>query len=298
MRSAFPPYRSAMKIRIRQILAALVMVISNAVIAQDRIDIRFHATVGDRPLACGERYSGVGASKSNIAIADFRLFLSKLELIRADGSAAPFVLEQDGVWQYQDLALLDFEDGSGSCNIGTQGTRNFVRGTAPIGNYQGLRFTLGVPPALNHSDPTTAPSPLNLTAMFWSWQAGYKFLKLDLAPVRDASATPAPTQAFSLHVGSTGCMGGARGADMPRCAQPNRVTIDLKEFDARRDVVTVDVGALLGETMLNANTPTTPAGCMSFPKDADCNAVMPRLGLAYDGHPARQQVLFSIRRAP
>ena len=133
--------------------------------------------------------------------------------------------------------------------------------------------------------------------MFWSWQAGYKFLKLDLAPVRDAKST-APTQAFSFHVGSTGCMGGSRAGDPPRCAQANRVTIELEKFDPRHDVVNVDVGALLAETRIDMNTRNTPAGCMSFPKDADCNEVMPRLGLAYDGLPAKKQVLFSVRRAP
>ncbi len=60
----------------------------------------------------------------------------------------------------------------------------------------------------------------------------------------------------------------------------------------------VNVGALLAETRIDTNTPNTSAGCMSFPKDADCNEVMPRLGLAYDGLPARKQVLFSARRVP
>ncbi len=284
--------------RIRHAIAAFAVLMALPVIAQERIDIRFHATIGDRPLACGERYTGVGTSKSTIAIADFRLFISKVELVRADGTAVPLLLEQDGVWQHQDLALLDFEDGSGSCNMGTQGTRNVVRGTAPAGSYHGLQFALGVPPSLNHSDPTIAPSPLNLTAMFWSWQAGYKFLKLDLAPVRDAKAAGTPTQAFSFHLGSTGCMGGARGAEVPQCANPNRVTVALDKFDPQRDTVAVDVGTLLAQTRLDANTPKTPAGCMAFPKDADCNEVMPRLGLAYDEHPAQKQVLFSVRRMP
>ena len=85
---------------------------------------------------------------------------------------------------------------------------------------------------------------------------------------------------------------------MPQCANPNRVTIALEKFDPQLDTVTVDVGALLAQTRLDANTPKTPAGCMAFPKDADCNEVMPRLGLAYDGHPAQKQVLFSVRRMP
>ncbi|PJN92728.1 metallo-mystery pair system four-Cys motif protein, partial [Amaricoccus sp. HAR-UPW-R2A-40] len=46
----------------------------------------------------------------------------------------------------------------------------------------GLAFEIGVPFDLNHGDPTLAPAPLDLTAMFWTWRGGYKFLKFEVAP--------------------------------------------------------------------------------------------------------------------
>ena len=55
-----------------------------------------------------------------------------------------------------------------------------MSGSAPRASYSGVRFTMGVPFELNHGDPTVAPSPLNITAMFWNWQGGYKFLKADM----------------------------------------------------------------------------------------------------------------------
>jgi uncharacterized repeat protein (TIGR04052 family) len=287
------------------IVGLLALAATPGALAQQSYEIRFRAQVGEQVLACGERYANLGASRSSATLADFRFFVSAVQLVRADGTGVLLALEQDGVWQYKDLALLDFEDGSGSCKTGTTGVRSLVRGTAPKGDYRGLRFTLGVPPELNHADPTIAPSPLNLTAMFWSWQAGYKFLKLDLAPTGGALPSPSmrateETRAvgFSFHVGSTGCMGGSRAGEPPKCAQSNRVAVELRDFDPAASVVVVDIAALLAETELDKNAPKTSPGCMSFPNDADCNGVMPRLGLPYDGRPARAQVLFSTRAKP
>jgi len=66
------------------------------------------------------------------------------------GKSIPVNLTQDGKWQYQNVALLDFENKSGGCANGTVETRNQIVGTIPKGNYQGLQFTLGVPFNLNH----------------------------------------------------------------------------------------------------------------------------------------------------
>jgi len=263
--------------------------------AQQAVEVRMRAMAGDAPLACGQRVDALGVSRTPAMLADLRLYVSGVELRRDDGSYVPLALEQDRAWQHRDVALLDFEDGSGSCNMGTKPMRDVVRGTVPEGRYRGLRFTLGVPPDLNHADPTLAPAPLNLTAMFWSWQAGYKFLKLDLAPVAPAGG-PVRRVAFSFHVGSTGCAGGMRGGDAPRCAQPNRVVVDLAEFDPATDHIIADVGALLAGTAIETNAPGTSPGCMSFPNDADCDEAMPRIGLSYGARAAMPQVFFRAGR--
>ena len=53
----------------------------------------------------------------------------------------------------------------------------------PEGNYQALRFDVGLPPALNDADPAQWPAehPLNpnLNGLHWSWQGGYIFLALE-----------------------------------------------------------------------------------------------------------------------
>jgi uncharacterized repeat protein (TIGR04052 family) len=179
-----------------------------------------------------------------------------------------------------------------------------VRGTVPAGRYVGLRFTLGVPFARNHGDPTVAPSPLNLTAMFWNWQGGYKFIKFDTA-TSGQSATVAPpdprgggnASGFSVHLGSTVCASASRTeAPKAECGNPNRVTVQFDRFDAATQTVVADVGALLAGANVDVNAPNTSPGCMSFLNDADCPPVMGALGLAYGGVAAPgPQRLFAVR---
>ena len=81
----------------------------------------------------------------------------------------PLSLEQDGAFHNGEVALLDFEDDTGSCSNGTAQTHTQITGTVPEGEYTGLRFTIGVPAERNHVNQATAPSPLNIEGMFWSW---------------------------------------------------------------------------------------------------------------------------------
>jgi len=279
--------------------------VGSAIAAAQAVTVRFAAQINGQSFACGQSYAGVGTTRSTITPSDFRFYISDVSLVDEAGRAVPMTLAQDGVWQFENIALLDFENGTGSCRNGTTGINTEVRGTIPAGRYVGLRFTLGVPFARNHSDPTVAPSPLNLTAMFWNWQGGYKFLKFDTAS-SGLQAPPAAAGAghggaaasgFSVHLGSTMCAAASRTeAPKAECANPNRVTVSFERFDATKQTVVADIGALLAAANVDVNARNTSPGCMSFPGDADCPPVMGALGLAYGGvtTPGPQR-LFSIR---
>jgi uncharacterized repeat protein (TIGR04052 family) len=161
-------------------IACSVCGVTQAQLDTQEIAVNFAAYVGEAEFACGESYEEVGTAKSTITPKDFRFYVSSLALIDEAGNAIPLKLAQDGKWQYQNTALLDFEDGTKSCDNGTAEINTVVVGTIPAGDYQSLQFTLGVPQKLNHSDAAIAPSPLNLTSMWWNWQGGYKFLRVDL----------------------------------------------------------------------------------------------------------------------
>jgi uncharacterized repeat protein (TIGR04052 family) len=250
--------------------------------------IAFEATVGGVPFRCGQSFDGVGTTKSSITATDFRLFISNVRLVTRAGQAVPLALTQDGKWQSGSVALLDFEDGSGGCANGTPDLRSTVEGTAPDGEYVGLTFDVGLPFEVNHRDPTLAPSPLNLTRLFWNWTAGYKFTRIDLR-------TTGQPRGWMLHLGSTDCSPRQGPTSVPvECEHPNRPTIAFASFAASRQVVRFDLADMLAEANLDENQPETASGCMSAATDRDCHPIFKALGLPFDGKPAVAQRAFSI----
>ncbi|MEL6927104.1 MAG: MbnP family copper-binding protein [Cyanobacteria bacterium J06600_6] len=167
------------------IFLASAMVLASQSLAQAQSDMQdvaidFAAYVGESKFVCGQSYESVGTAESTITPKDFRFYISNVALIDKNGEAVSLELEQDGKWQYQNTVLLDFEDGTSACDNGTAEMNSTIVGQVPKGDYQSLQFTMGVPEELNHDDAAIAPSPLNLTSMWWNWQGGYKFLRADL----------------------------------------------------------------------------------------------------------------------
>lgn len=257
------------------------------------VEIRFSAQINGQTFECGKSYSSVGTTKSTITPSDFRLYVSQVELLTADGKAVPVSLTQDKTWQLENIALLDFENDQGPCSNGTPATNMSVRGSVPVGNYSGVKFTVGVPFERNHGDPTVSPAPLSSTAMFWNWQGGYKFIKSDMASSGQPAVTAPPAahgggnaSGFSVHLGSTVCASTSKTQAPSGCQNSNRMEIRLSDFNSVNNVVVIDMGRVLANSNVDINTAGTSPGCMSFPKDADCLTVMGALGLAYDGAPA------------
>ncbi len=259
----------------------------NAAAATIPIALQFMPMVGAQGFACGQTYTGIGTANATMTPIDFRMYVHDVRLVRADSSEAPVALTQDGLWQYQDLALLDFEDGTGNCNNGTPETHMVVSGTADYGQYIGVKFKLGVPFALNHGDPTTAPSPLNLTGLFWSWNGGYKFLRLDNAV--DSAGTMVGR---NLHLGSTGCNGSTATTPPTSCTAENVTEITLLGFNPRTGHVMADAKAVFAGSDLAGEGGGAP-GCMSGTTDPECTPIFARLGLPFGGNPAGVQALFS-----
>lgn len=249
----------------------LVRGVNNALSGCDftPVEIRFSAHVGEQEFACGTTYEGIGTTRARLTPSDFRFYVSDIRLVTEDGTPVPVLLDQDGIWQLEDIALLDFENKQPPCVNGTVLTNRSIRGRIAPGTYTGLRFVLGIPFRRNHGDASVAPPPLSLTGMFWSWQDGYKFLRVD-STVED----------LRLHLGSTGCFY-ARPGVVGGCARPNRAEVWLQPFDWQHDVVVADLAALLAESDLTANQPNTPPGCMSDPGDADCVPIMRNLGIDF-----------------
>jgi uncharacterized repeat protein (TIGR04052 family) len=249
------------------------------------VNLDFAAMVGAEAFACSDgadakTYSNIGTAASTVGFKDFRVYVSNVRLIDDADNEVPLTLTNDGAFQLQTdadghVALLDFEDGTGNCSdSGNVNLNSSVVGTAPIGNYTGVVFELGVPFGINHLDVATAESPLNISALYWAWAIGHKFARIDYTVVDGA--------AWNFHLGSIGCAtDGMTSPPTEECSKPNRPTIRIENFSHDTDVIELDAAAIVADSDLTTNAGTTP-GCMSFgPDEPDCTPLFPNLGLDY-----------------
>lgn len=294
------------KSRARAILAAVIVVGMFAGITSDAgaqipeaaaangapIVLRFDAVVGDQPFSCSQTYTDIGVTKSSIRLTDVRLYVSRVRLIESDGKETPLALDQDGLWQHQDVALLDFEDATGACaNGGTPDLRREIIGRAPAGQYVGVAFDLGLPFEKNHADATNAPSPLNLSRLFWSWNGGYKFARIDLS-------STGQKQGWMFHLGSSNCTPeGPPHAPAQSCEFINRPEIALKTFSSASDTVVLDLKALFAGANVDVNQEKTARGCMSSQSDPECGPLFGALGLKFGDRPVPAQSVFRVKTA-
>lgn len=236
--------------------------------------VNFSARAGDTQIACGQDIENIGTSSSSVSVEDFRIYISNLRLIDGDGEAVPLTLEQDGVFQVDNIALLDFEDGSGNCQ-GNDTLNTEITGEADIDDIAGITFEIGVPFDQNHLDIAQAESPLNIPELFWVWRVGYKFMKIDLR-VGDT--------AYPMHLGSFECVSDAPvSSPSEACGRPNLPTIQLDGFDPETNTIVLDLDALLSGVDVSFNTPDTGPGCQSATSDqADCEPIFDSLGLSFE----------------
>lgn len=105
--------------------------------------------------------------------------MSNVALVDNTGAVVPMRLEQDGMWQSGVTALLDFEDGTAGCVDTATQMNTVVAGQFRRATTRAFNLTWAFPRP-DHQDVTVAPSPLNLPALWWSWQGGYKFVRIDM----------------------------------------------------------------------------------------------------------------------
>ncbi len=268
-----------MKAPIHLIAAAVLSVASFTACSEEddsssdqRVEVSFSAVVGDSALTCGE-LGTLGVNSASASLRDFRMYVHDVSLLGVDGEKYPLTFEDTGVWQSAEVALLDFEDATGTCDNGNGLTNTVIVGAVAGGvQFDGIQFTVGVPEELNHTNSATAEAPLNVTGMDWNWTAGRKFLRLDL--IVDGSEVD-----YRIHLGSTMCDGDP-GATVT-CARANRATVELTGFDPTSTPVVVDIESLVSGIAIEANTTDTPPGCMSGPTDPDCPAAFDALGIDF-----------------
>lgn len=284
-----PSYRTATALGLGAVVSALsVFGCAESTGNEDsELTIAFRAVYGDEAFDCQRDARPWGEGGGALRSTDLRFYVHGVELLTDGGERVAAELVEDGRWQAQGVALLDFEDAQGNCENGTPSQNRTLRLRAPAGAYTGVVFRLGVPFEANHQDPSAAQGPLAFTAMHWSWNGGYKFLRWEAS--REGGA---PTR---LHLGSTGCEGTV--GNISGCARPNRPVVRLEAFDWQRDEVILDLAPLLQGLDSSQASAGPSAGCMSDAEDPECPAMFEALGLDIaSGEPAGAPTIF--RTAP
>lgn len=240
----------------------------------ERIEVSAAAMIGAEPAECGRLYSMWGKT---FGLADARLYLSQIELLRKESMTWEPLKLDETQWQSDGVVLLDFENAQGSCSdFGTATVNTALRGHVPEGDYVGLRFNVGLPHGRNHIDPATARGPLAEPGMFWTWQAGYKFAKIDVAV---SGAPGKATVRHNLHLGSTGCASLAPMlAPAAGCARPNLAQVTLFPFDARNQRLELSLDSLLQPALTQGHARSP--NCMGGPSEpAHCETIVRSFGL-------------------
>lgn len=254
--------------------------------AQKEYAVKFAAVVGEQDFACGEMYSAIGTTQATVTPLDFRFYVHDVKLVAADGSLVPLTLKTND-YQYKNVAMLDFEDGTGDCDQGDSSTNDQIVGTALEADYVGLEFTLGVPADMNHVALDSQPSPLNKTALFWGWKLGHIYFA---AASRGTTSSSTVTADHVTHIGSTGCVGDPEnGMPVTSCEKENRRTYRIDGNIESKSVV-VDFKAVKA----NADVMVAP-GCHSFTADT-CAGMFESMGLDFDtGGAGASQSVFSMQ---
>lgn len=253
------------------------------------ITLTFKAMVGDQELVTSGNsprhddptYDGVGQDAKTVRPADFRFYVHDVQLLTADGAPVSLTLEQNA-WQYQNLALLDFETAA------TAETNATVTGTAPRGTYTGIRFTLGVPHELNHTDPGAKAAHGILskedlaTGLTWPWLMGRIYGRFEFY-VKKADNQE---QIFRFHLGGTGATNPTYDSSYDGfnplqtvLKNPNRPVITLPNFDPSKDVVAADLKTLFANIFVAEGGHFQPVDNNNS-LNSDTEILLKNLGLA------------------
>ena len=171
------------------------------------ISIEFDNIVGGQNLALNTgSYTNAAGEPYNITLLQY--FISNIKLSKADGTT--YTVPQDS--SYFLIKEGDEEHSEALVN-------------APEGDYTSLTFTVGVDSlrsTMDVSKRTGVLDPSSADAMYWDWNSGYIFFKME--GLSDAAPVDGTGQhKYRYHIGGFG------GYDAPSVNNIKTVTLDLSQ---------------------------------------------------------------------
>lgn len=200
-------------------------------------------------------------SNSKWRFTQLQFYISSIELKNKAGKwqKAPLVKSP---YQTDNSALLGEHCNSSNTKNKAKWSLIFDE-SAELANAVAMRFDLGLPFTVNHLNPLTQDSPLNIPTMFWSWQQGHKFLRLEMTSNSDN---------WLFHLGSVGCKAASPlRSPKDECRYPNRYPFELALNNENNQII-FDLSALLNNVLITKQT-----SCQSSPEKSSCKQLFENL---------------------
>ncbi len=237
------------------------------------VNVNFQPIYDGTPLDCNSRFTHENAKETKSVnqkkwqYQQLQFFLYGVEVKSAKHGWQPWLMLTN-TFQSNNIALLGEVCGQNNTQA------NWQLKLGPLNNpldVTDIRFTLGVPFSLNHLNPLTQVSPLNIPSMFWGWRGGHKFMRIELTSSNDD---------WLFHLGSTGCKAASPvRAPKEECLQPNRVVVSLP-FNAQSLDINLNLATLFRGLVLQHES-----SCQSDVDDENCKIIFDNLGLnSESGH--------------
>jgi len=231
---------------------------SRKLLNQNNQKIVFKPSYNNKSLNCN---SSIQHSNQSWKFNQVQFFISAIELKGNKGKWQKGSLIKS-LYQTDKIALL-----GEYCELSNkQSNANWVLNfdeKIDLANTTHIRFDLGLPFAINHLNPLTQESPLNIPTMFWGWQKGHKFLRLEMETNNDN---------WLFHLGSVGCKAASPlRAPKQECLYPNRYTYELP-ITKKDNQITLEFAALLNNITINEQ-----ASCQSSPDNTSCQTLLNNL---------------------
>ena len=269
------------------------------------LTIPFQAKSGSTDINCGATLTALGTTGDSAKINDFAFYIHNIKFKTNTGTTITTTLDDNN---FQDpiygVALLDFQDKTDSCKGATKTTNKVVmlKATVDITTITGIEFTVGIPEAANHHNASISRAPYNRSGLFWSWQSGHKFMRLDVDPSKLVTKPDLTTgTTFFFHLGSTACTGDPTTGQVVSCIYPDRPVIALNSgFSVTNNTtstIVLDYARLVDGVNINYETDGKPYGCMSGQADPECPVIFNNLGMTHSLNNITnpQQQVFSVQ---
>jgi uncharacterized repeat protein (TIGR04052 family) len=209
------------------------------------------------PLLCQKVFNRADV---NWQYQQLQMYLSNISLQNAQGQWHEVTLATSK-FQTEEVALV-----GEVCGQESHWQLSFAENEL-IGEASAIRFTLGVPFSQNHVNPLTQASPLNISSMFWGWQTGHKFLRLEMLAEQDN---------WLFHLGSMGCKAASPlRAPKKACLYPNRFEYEIsliKNKGKAMNRINFELSALLDQVNIGQHN-----HCQSAPDSHVCQQLFNNL---------------------